>query len=376
MLFRMLAPKPLKQVRRAAHPVSLLTPRPVQRARMAAVNVANPLGATKRAAESAVVRGVRSGRGSTYRAPSLTAYEREARRVARLNQFEEVRALDQQLVQLTKLHLEPFQPASAPIASPAEPVDKRALFDAAKDAAFAEIPWWKRSDRKQAREKATNQADAEAATEMARREAERKEQQLAYDEVWAKLLANDPDTVEAILGRAFADNEHPASAVGVKDGHASIVMTVPSVDELIHGRQAELTPTGRPTTKPRSKTTRNYLYLGVLASGAIATAREAFAVAPSLKSVAVVVDQRGKPGYLTPVLGAQFSRSSLPALEPDQEIYAGSKIAVADGVEMNVKGRTDELAPLDLSKDPGLSNQLNQIAESLGLSLDPATKAK
>ena len=32
MLFRMLAPKPLKKARRVAHPVSMVTPRPVKRA--------------------------------------------------------------------------------------------------------------------------------------------------------------------------------------------------------------------------------------------------------------------------------------------------------------------------------------------------------
>jgi hypothetical protein len=42
MLFRMLAPKPVRQLRRVAHPVSMLTPQPVQRAKMTAVNAANP----------------------------------------------------------------------------------------------------------------------------------------------------------------------------------------------------------------------------------------------------------------------------------------------------------------------------------------------
>ena len=59
MLFRMFAPKPLKKARRMTHPVSMVTPRPVKRAKMAAVNTANPAGGAKRAAERAVVRKVR-----------------------------------------------------------------------------------------------------------------------------------------------------------------------------------------------------------------------------------------------------------------------------------------------------------------------------
>jgi len=68
MLFRMFAPKPLKKVRRIAHPVSLLTPRPVKRAKMAAIDIANPVGGAKRAAERAAVRSVRGSRGSPPRA--------------------------------------------------------------------------------------------------------------------------------------------------------------------------------------------------------------------------------------------------------------------------------------------------------------------
>jgi hypothetical protein len=59
MLFRMFAPKPLKKARRAAHPVSLLTPRPVKRAKMTVVNTTHPVGAAKGAAERQVVSKVR-----------------------------------------------------------------------------------------------------------------------------------------------------------------------------------------------------------------------------------------------------------------------------------------------------------------------------
>jgi hypothetical protein len=59
MLFRMFAPRPLKKARRATHPVSLLTVRPVRRVKMTAVNATNPVGAAKRAAKRQAVRKVR-----------------------------------------------------------------------------------------------------------------------------------------------------------------------------------------------------------------------------------------------------------------------------------------------------------------------------
>lgn len=64
LLFRMLAPKPLKKARRIAHPVSLVTPRAVRRAKMGAVNLANPAGAVKRKAKSDAVRLVRGRRNA------------------------------------------------------------------------------------------------------------------------------------------------------------------------------------------------------------------------------------------------------------------------------------------------------------------------
>jgi hypothetical protein len=60
MLFRMFAPKPIKKARRLAQPVSLMTPRPVKRAKMTAINVTHPVGAVKRTGKRAVVKKVRS----------------------------------------------------------------------------------------------------------------------------------------------------------------------------------------------------------------------------------------------------------------------------------------------------------------------------
>jgi hypothetical protein len=69
--FRLLAPKPFKQARRAFHPVSLLTPRPVRNVKRAVAKTVNPIGALGDAFENQalkVARGKkrrsRSGGGS------------------------------------------------------------------------------------------------------------------------------------------------------------------------------------------------------------------------------------------------------------------------------------------------------------------------
>lgn len=59
LFWRLLAPKPLKKARRAMHPVSMLTPRPVRNVKRVAAKTINPIGALGDAAENAVVHAAR-----------------------------------------------------------------------------------------------------------------------------------------------------------------------------------------------------------------------------------------------------------------------------------------------------------------------------
>jgi hypothetical protein len=61
LFWRLLAPKPLKSARRAMHPVSLLTPRPVRNVKRVAAKTINPIGALGDAVENQVVKTVRGG---------------------------------------------------------------------------------------------------------------------------------------------------------------------------------------------------------------------------------------------------------------------------------------------------------------------------
>lgn len=374
LLFRLLAPKPIKKLRRAAHPVSLLTPRPVRRAKMAVVDVTHPAGAVKRAGERALVRSVRGGSRSSYRAPSLTAYEREARRVARLQAFEDVRNLDEILVDLFHIHQETFSPATRPVVPEPDSVDDLAFHKVARKAALADIPWWHRSDRREAKVEAAATAENEVSAEEKRRETEQRQRQEVSDSGWERLMANEPTTVIATVNNAFNDNEHPARAMGVAGDHISIVMTVPPMEDLVPERQAELTPTGRPTTKARTRTARNLLYGAVLTSGLVATAKEAFAVAPRLNSAAIVVNLRDTESALfTPILAAELRRETVDRYADEEN--ATTILEAADGFELNMKGRTSVLAPLALGDKPDLAAQLREVAKSLSLRLDPATGA-
>jgi hypothetical protein len=75
LLWRLFAPKPLKKarrtVRRATHPVGLITPKPVKKVRHAISTVAHPIEAAEFAVENQIVRAVRGGgRRSTKAQPT------------------------------------------------------------------------------------------------------------------------------------------------------------------------------------------------------------------------------------------------------------------------------------------------------------------
>jgi hypothetical protein len=61
-LFKRMLPKPMRQARRAMHPVSMMTPRPVRNVKRAAAKTINPIGALGDAIENEVVRAVRGGK--------------------------------------------------------------------------------------------------------------------------------------------------------------------------------------------------------------------------------------------------------------------------------------------------------------------------
>jgi hypothetical protein len=78
LLWRLLAPKPLKKarrtVRKATHPVSLLTPKPIKKARRAVSTVAHPWEAAEFAVENRIVHALKGSskpkKASAYRGPS------------------------------------------------------------------------------------------------------------------------------------------------------------------------------------------------------------------------------------------------------------------------------------------------------------------
>jgi hypothetical protein len=198
--------------------------------------------------------------------------------------------------------------------------------------------------------------------EEARRRQAHSVEQTQLDEAWTRLKANDPQTVAMVLTHALVDLQLPALPVGVAEDQASIVVTALPARELVPEGRAEIE--------------RNGLYFGVIASNVVAVARWAFAVAPGLQTVSVVVIRRDDGARsFTPIFATEVSRPQLERTDWDRESSALEVVAGARASRIALRGGAHELAELNLSDEPELAQSLARVAKQLRLHLDPATKA-
>jgi len=172
----------------------------------------------------------------------------------------------------------------------------------------------------------------------------------------------------ATLEEAFADNEAPATPVDCQDRRATILMLLDGPD-AVPERVPKLTPTGKPSSRKLSKTERSELYLGWMSSNILATMREAFAVAPSIRAVTVVVLRR-EP--MTPFGEKPLSviyAGTLPRERCDRIVWdqpeALDAIFHVDNQLMETKGRTKELVPMDLQPHPDLAEMVERVRETI-----------
>jgi ribosomal protein L7/L12 len=310
---------------------------------------------------------------SSRSSSSIRSYEAAARQAERLEQVRAALAIEAAMI---AVHREEFPPVVPPVADPVESVNEAAVHEQHRRAALAGIGLFSFSARREAKDKAKQSAATAIVEERARRERERADQQAELDENWRLLLANDPAAVMYSLEEAFEDNNAPAVPIDCADGHASVVMLYAAAS-AIPERKPAVTPTGRPTMHVRSKTERNELYAQSLASNVLATVREGFAVAPNLRRLTVLTvckdDALGGVPLLSALVLCGFERSTVERFNWER-LNPLTTLEAGDPFVINRKGRTGDLAPLDLTDEPDIAAVLTSFAEMLDLAIDPRMK--
>lgn len=316
---------------------------------------------------SAKVGGVRVSGSSASRSaasrpaaarPTLAQLERAERAAAQEAAIEELRRLETSLV---TLHHEEFPPAAVRRVLPPNPADRAALQTEFEKTLLAGVGRFRFSERKAARVHAAQKASEEAA----RVDAENTELYRVYcaeaDREWELLRRHDPETVMAALETAFSDNASEATCIdaGLEEGihYATVVVVFGSAD-AVPERTPSLTATGRPTTKKRTKSERNALYVAALGSTVLATIREGFVVAPSVDEFRVVVLRKDlnaptPADYITPIYSARFPRATVNGMEWKATDPTAALLA-ADDAQFRRKGAAGDVAAIELGEHPEL----------------------
>jgi hypothetical protein len=225
---------------------------------------------------------------------------------------------------------------------------------------------WAQLDK--ARAAVADQLVLKVAAERQRRDAERAEEQARLDAEWEKLQANEPDVTIEALEAAFADNESPAAPLNCEGDRTTVVMQFASPEAIVPERKPSRTPTGKRTLKKRTKTEINALYVEALGSNVLATVKEAFAVAPGTHVVQMLVIRRETDkkhaSELAAIYVGEFGRRSYDRGASGSR-QPGNALTLASEAVLNLKGKTQQVTPIDLSGRPDLREVLGQVESGL-----------
>jgi hypothetical protein len=301
------------------------------------------------------------GRGAGPSRTSIAAYERQLRQADKLQEARELQATFQRIVDL---HREEFTVAAAPVAPSPQPIDSSAVRKRHEQEALRGFNVFQRSARASAREQAGKAASFEVQEATARQQREHADLQRQLDEQWHRLLANDPDVVFATLTEGFDDNEAPAAIAGVHDSEASVIVMAPDID-VVPERMPKATEAGNLSLGKLTKSMRDSFYLLLVCGYAVATVREALAVAPGIESVRLVMVRRTSPNAyglrgIECLMAAAFAREALRGI---QWQATNAAVIVQDAsTELRIRqGAADVIEALDLSNEPDLAALLQAV---------------
>lgn len=300
----------------------------------------------------------RSSGGSSYGGPTKTE-------IARAQRIEEGGRLRERILSIVELHRVTFPRVTKPVVQPFALPELSTYLKTREEEALKGISFFKRAERKQARDQARELAESDLRDEQARLEAAHGEAVKQAERDWELLLENDPETVMATVDSAFEDNQAPAAPVNVEETTLSLVVLAPGMEEIPERRPAT-TPSGNPTIKKLTKQERGDLYLTLVCGQLLVTIKEALAVAPSISEVKGVVVRHGQKDVygadrVEVLLAGRYQRSDLDRVKWRDVLPSDVVQEAAVELVWNLKGRPPALQPLDLDVELGLKEFVDAL---------------
>jgi hypothetical protein len=316
------------------------------------------------------IGGGRRGSRSGGRATSATTYQRQIaaqqRQAIQAQRAEEAQRLAQAFLHILELHRVDFPAASRPMAPEPAPPDRSSIYTHYEQHALAGVGFFERTKRARAKQRAAQWAEAE----IQRQWTTRREQQAAWqqylDQRWHQLCTNAPDVVLETLEEAFEDNEAPSAAVGVIADEVSLVVLVPTVEQVVPERMPTTTQAGNLSLRKLPQRERADYYKLFVCGQVLVTVREAFAVAPAIGSARVaVVRHEGPDSYGRPrvscLLAAKLDRRALNGVRWETADAAAIVNDTSTERLLYPRARTGELLPLNLETEPALADLINTV---------------
>ena len=314
--------------------------------------------------------GGRRGGRSGGRAGSTASYQRQVvaqqRQALQAQRVEEAQRLAQTFLRILELHRVDFPMASRPIAPDPAPPDRGSVYQHYEKHALAGIGLFERARRAQARQQATQWAEAEVQRQWALRLEQKAAWQQYLDQRWEQLCGNVPEVVLETLEEAFEDNEAPSAAVGISADEVSLAVLVPGPDQVVPERMPTTTQAGNLSLRKLPQRDRAAYYKLFVCGQVLVTVREALAVAPGIASARVAVLRHdGTDAYgrlrISCLLAATFDRSALNGVQWQAVDAAAIVSDTSRELLLNPRARTGELLPLDLAAEPALAALISAV---------------
>jgi hypothetical protein len=278
---------------------------------------------------------------------------------------QQAQALASAIQGIRKLHHREFPLVHRLIVPHPPQPDHAAILQRRMNDALAGVSIFRRSTRKAA------QAAAVLATRMECEELEAAGQaqhgavQQETDKLWQRFITNDPDVVLAVLSHTFQNSSANAAPLGVWDSEAHLALLAPELAALPE-RHPTTTAAGNLSLKKFTKGEMADLYKQLVAGLVLATAKEAFAAAPGVTDIQIVV-LRNTPadayGNIRPeaILAARVARTALNGVKWTMADALTILNEISSELVARTTGPSKAFAPLDLKTEPDIARLIDVV---------------
>ena len=304
----------------------------------------------------------------TFYAPSRARREQPSYLAPQLpptaDKAQQAQALASAIQGIRKLHHREF-PLVQRLVVPYPPrPDHAAILQRRMNDALARVSIFRRSTRKAAKAAAVLATRMECSELEAAGQAQYVAVQQEIDKLWQRLITNDPDVVLAVLSHAFQNSSAHAAPLGVWDAEAQLALLAPDLAALPE-RHPTTTAAGNLSLKKFTKGEMADLYKQLVAGLVLATAKEAFAVAPGVTDIRIVA-LRNTPadayGKVRPeaILAARVARAALNGVQWTKADALTILNEISSELVTRTAGPSKAFAPLDLKTEPEIARLIRR----------------